>query len=350
MSIVAFSRSAALCLLVLLCSHVVKAEYAEGTLSHDWNPETKKFMKVYRDWEEGAVRDEKTGNYFVTYKDAYDAWNEVLLEPATKTDPMLKSKFGRSTINQAVRYEYKLKNGPKAKQNIRVFLTEVSSINPGGPLAPPGWEGYAVPTFTDSNVRLSWTREIAGASEQLAPGRVVGGFSIESNDLPGVAIMQVIGNAAPTTWLGHAPSIDTLVGKRVAEIEAQNFVPQLAAVPKIVNPSPFDASFLLGGLQQHINQGLVPMKLVDPVLASQLERLLVAAADAARLGNTKGIKENLKDFRKLLKQQYEDLEEEDDFESDGDKHRKKSALIDRLAARVLDFDAKYVLHRATDED
>ncbi len=92
------------------------------------------------------------------------------------------------------------------------------------------------------------------------------------------------------------------------------------------------------------------MKLVDPAFASQLDRLLTAAADAARLGNTKGVTSNLKDLRRLLRKEYGDLEEDEDFEDDGGKDKKKSVFIDRLAARVLDFDAKYVLQRTGSED
>ena len=156
--------------LVYLCLPLstVQAEMGKGTVE---DPITREYTRgVYKDWQEGVVLDTETGNYIVTYK----AWNghfeSVILEPATKIDPTLKSKFKRIENSNAVRYEYRLKNSSKAKQNVEMFLTHVSNINPGGPVAPSNWDGRAFPTFTDSNLRLSWTHEGVGPAGGLALG------------------------------------------------------------------------------------------------------------------------------------------------------------------------------------
>jgi hypothetical protein len=351
MSITVLARTTALCVFgvfVLLSSHVLKAEYAEGTLSYDWNPETKKYKKVYKDWQEGIVYDKKTGDYFVVYKDYLDTWNEVRFEPATKIDPTLKSKFKLSDSANAVVYEYKLSNGPKAKQNIEMFLTHVSNINPGGPVAPTNWDGRAFPTFTDSNLLLSWTHEGVGPAGGLAPGKTADGFKIESNDLPGVVVMKVKGNARHTTWLAHQPNIDTPVGQHVALLETMDHVPEFAAAPVIPVPTPFDAGVVLTAIQKHLANELVRRKLVEPSLAGQLDQLLQAAIVAANGGNTVALKSHLKALRQLLRNQYGEIDKDDDKDDgkDNGKHENtKSRPIDKLAARVLDFDLKYIQRR-----
>lgn len=351
MSITVLARITALCVFVLLSSQVAKAEYAEGTLSYDWNPETKKFKKVYKDWKEGIVLDEKTGNYLVVYKDYLDTWNEVRFEPATKIDPTLKSKFKLSDSGNTVIYQYKLRNGPKAKQDIRMFLTHVSNINPGSPIDPPGWDGRAFPTFTDSNLLLSWTYEDKDAKvlplRGLAPGKAADGFKVESNDLPGVVVMKIKGNARHTTWLAHQPNIDTPVGQHVALLEAMDHVPELAAAPVIPVPTPFDAAVVLTAIQKHLTQELVRRKLVEPSLAGQLDQLFQTAIMAAKGGNTVALKSHLKALRQLLKNQYGEIDKEDDDRDDDEDVDKNyvKARDKKLAAKVLDFDLKYIQRR-----
>lgn len=86
------------------------------------------------------------------------------------------------------------------------------------------------------------------------------------------------------------------------------------------------------------------MKLLDPALAAKLDQGLQAAIDAAKINNMAAVRFSLKDLRKLLKQEHEDVDSEDDkdFYKDDENELKKSALIDKLVAKVLDFDLKYV--------
>lgn len=330
------------------------AEYAEGALGYDWNPETKQFKRVYKDWQEGIVFDDKSGNYLVTYKDGYGEYNEVIFEPATKIEPHLKSRYKYSKSANAVIYEYRLKNGAKSKQNISMFLAIVSSISTGGPISPKRWEGHAVPTLSAPTLRLSWNYDGETYLGGLPPKKDIGGFMVESNDLPGITEMQIMGAAKATTWLGNIPPIDTPVGKQLAEIEANNFVSYVAAVPLIPVSNPFDAAAVLTSMQKHVNQDLVTMKLVDPTFASQLDRLFQAAIDAAKGGNTVALKSDIKDLRHMLKREHADIDKDDEGwdknDNDKDKEKDKSRQIDKLAARVLDFDLKYIQKRLSHED
>jgi len=139
-------------------------------------------------------------------------------------------------------------------------------------------------------------------------------------------------------------------GKQVAELEhpERNSVPRTAAVPLIPVPNPFDPAAVLTSVQKHVNQDLVAMKLVDPAFAFQLDRMLQAAIAAAKGGNTVALKSNLKDLRHMLKREHADVDAEDDDKDDGendDQQKAKVRLIDKLAAKVLDFDFKYVEQR-----
>jgi hypothetical protein len=58
------------------------------------------------------------------------------------------------------------------------------------------------------------------------------------------------------------------------------------------------------------------------------------------------VRHQIKELRKLLKQEHADVDKDDegdDFEDD--KEKKPAGRIDRLATRVLDFDLKYVEKR-----
>jgi hypothetical protein len=290
----------------------------------------------------------------VTYKDAWGFFNSVILEPATKIDPTLKSKFKLSDSVNTVVYEYKLRNGPKAKQDIRMLLTLVSNIS-GNPTGPLDWDGRIVPTFTDSNLFLSWTYEDKDAKvlplRGLAPGKTADGFKVESNDLPGVVMIKVKGNARHTTWLGNVPSIDTEVGQKVVLLGSMDHIPELAAAPVISVPTPFDAAVVLTAIQKHLAQELVRRKLVDASLAGQLDQLFQAAIVAAKGGNTAALKSNLKALRQLLKEKHGEIDKEDD-DKDDDKDIDKNyvkARDKKLAAKVLDFDLKYIQRRLGDD-
>ncbi len=311
--------------------------------------------EVYKDWQEGIVVDSNSGNYIVTYKTDDGSFAEVIMEPATKISPVLKSEVRLSENSIDTTYQFKLKNGAASKQNIRAIRTEITSATPNSVVSSDGWGGGLYPNpQMGLAMRLSWSY-IAQVSKEsksgLSPGKSLRGFRFESMDLPGVGIIRIEGAATQTTWLGHIPEIDSPVGTQINNLRLNDFVPNFAALPRIPVPTPFNAAAVLGGVQKHIKEDLVSMKLIDPVLASQLDRLLQAAIDAAKINNTTAVRSNLKDLRKLLKKEHEDVDSEDDkdFDKDDANETRKSALIDRLTARVLDFDLKYVEKRVKED-
>jgi hypothetical protein len=95
---------------------------------------------------------------------------------------------------------------------------------------------------------------------------------------------------------------------------------------------------------------LIAMSLLDPVFSSQLDRYFQSAISAYRLNQPKVGKKEIQAIRELIEKEQHDLGRDEEHESDksqekNDDRKSQSALIDRLAARVLDFDLEYVTKR-----
>lgn len=325
-----------------------QAEMATGFIGSQMDPQTHQFPTVYKDWREGVILNPQTGDYTVTYKQD-DMFYEVVFVPATKINPVLKSKFKMTKDGSVTSYNYSLKNETKSVQPIHALRTEITNINANSLMSPEGWRGNVVPNLqrTGLPVRLNWSylaNQVAGG---LPPGKKQNGFRLDSNDLPGITIMRIEGAAPTTLWLGSVPDVDTPVGAQILQLTSNNYVPRPVAVPLIPVSNPFDAAAVLTSLQKHVNQDMVSMNLIDPAFASQLDRLFQTAIAAAKGGNTVALKGNLKDLRQMLKREHADVDKEDDAKG---KEKDKSQLIDKLAAKVLDFDLKYILKRLGHND
>jgi hypothetical protein len=91
------------------------------------------------------------------------------------------------------------------------------------------------------------------------------------------------------------------------------------------------------------------MQLIDPNLLAAIDRGLTQAIAAAQGGNTPSLLHELKNLRKLLKQEHADVDKDDGDWNDDDKRKTAKHQIDKLAAQVLDFDLKYVEKRVKGE-
>jgi hypothetical protein len=298
--------------------------------------------------QESIVIDPATGDYTITYQgldlEGNPKWHQVVYVPATKIEPEVKSKF-RVSDKRGFTYSYKIRNHSRSKQAIRGFRGLASHADSGSQITPQDWDGNILPDFDsagqESGYRVNWSFDTSGG---LAPGRSQGGFSFESLHLPGVGIARLTGAVnALNGFPDEGPGDDNPIYPEYRKFMRNDFVSRFVAVPKIPVPTPFDAAMVLGGIQKHIKDDLLGMKLIDPVLASQLDRSLQAALDAAKINNTAAVRSNLKEARRLLKKEHEDVDSEDD--KDDANETRKSVLIDRLAAKVLDFDLKYVEKR-----
>lgn len=299
--------------------------------------------------QEGIVYNSTTGDYTVTYKSGYHGrLNTVVFIPSTKIDPTVKSLFNFDKQRNVFSYEYKVKNGAKSQQSISQMIVLVRSLISGSLASPSGWPGSAVLALGGGGVRLSWSTSERGELRGLASGAILKDMALDSLDLPGVARMEITGNSPITKWLGHYPAGE--VGDQMDLLLNNDFVPRTVAVPRIPVPTPFVPAVVLGSIQQHVKTDMVSMQLIDPALLVLIDRGLTQAIAAAQGGNTPSLLHEIKNLRKLLKQEHADVDKDDDGDQDNDdKEKKTKSPIDKLAARVLDFDLKYVEKRVKGE-
>lgn len=317
---------------------------------------------------ESIVLDPFTGNYVVTYL-GYDestqkrtALRVVTFEPATKIEPTVHTIF-KIESGGVVAYQFEIQNGSLSRQSmVMILIDPVRSLVSSGQLmqlgvnlqsnataenygiasyplnTPSGWIGRATESRL-GGMRLSWSSRKAS----LPIGAKRNGFGFFSQDLPSIGLAQLRGNSVITAWPDEGPIGE--VADQLDKLVKNDFVLRNIAVPAITIPVPFDPAIVLDNLRTHFATW-TGKQLVDAAFAAQLDRYLSAAADAYRLNNTKVGKEHLETIHELLEKEHKHLDSDEDEASDKDELKPTTRLnIDRLAARVLDFDLRYVLKR-----
>lgn len=320
-----------------------------------------------------------TGDYTINY------WNGIGLEqalfvPATKIVPTVQSRFHLDAAKKIV-YQYSVSNAHQSKQDIGQFIiNSVDSVegvrdtsdmprgtasytaarmavlkaNEAALTTPAGWDGGVVfGYYDDQRVRVAWDPAISRATDKsmggIKPGNKANGFGFSSIALPGIVMVELMGDHPPRGYPDEGPLEDSAIINQLNQIEENDFVSCNAAVPTLAVPVPFDAVVLLDRIRTHV--ATWPGKqLIDPAFASQLDRYLVAATDAYRINNSKAGKEHIETLLRMLDREHKYLDHDDEDHEDSDEHKTATRLtIDRLAARVLDFDLRYVLKRTEHE-
>ena len=330
---------------------------------------------------ESIVLNPTTGDYLITYygvgnpgdkRKKRDKTDKILRQtifiPATKIVPIVSSSFKLREKGEIV-YSYRITNGQNSKQPLDMIIFDpVSDIVSSLPLpkrhqdvdlktiaqidasgvtalsSPDKWTGRAT-TSHEGGLRIGWTYyDSSDATDGLATGKKQAGFGFTSTDIPGIGIAQLYGRSSVLGFVDQGPSGE--ISDQLEILTKNDFVPRNAAVPTIFVPTPFNASVLLGRIQSHVHTWIAS-GLLDVSFSSQLDRYFQAAIDAYSHSQPKVAKEHIQTLRKMLKNEHEGI----DHEEDEEKNERKSARvsIDRLAARVLDFDLKYVLKRSGGE-
>jgi hypothetical protein len=178
----------------------------------------------------------------------------------------------------------------------------------------------------------------------ITPGNNQAGFGFISRDLPGIGNVKLHGYVPISEgYVDEGPNPESEVGKQLFALEKNNFVLRNAAVPTIAVPEPFDAAVTLERIQSHMHSWIA-MQLLDPALSAQLDRSFQSAISAYRLNQPKVGKQHIQEMRALLKKEQPEADKEE-ADNDDAKDKNRRALIDKLAARILDFDLKYVTKR-----
>ncbi|MDD5058099.1 MAG: hypothetical protein PHQ60_09515 [Sideroxydans sp.] len=324
---------------------------------------------------EGVVRDPVTGNYTAQFwlKDGEDGQMiTAQLKTATKTEPTILSK-NKLIENWIIRYTYTLSNGSKAKQpiedvmfrglppkaNILNSLVITGSDNSNlieffeSSLAVPNNQWYGSGARHQEELIIGWHYSADSFDPQLGlqPGASLKGFGFNSIDLPGVWIAQIVGNVGYHHFQPLYEN-DSDVDELMSEIEYNDFVPRNVAAPMISVSAPFDPAIVMENIRTHV--ATWPGKqLAEAAFAAQLDLNLQAAANAYRTNQPEAAKGYIEILLDMIRRDHKDIDREDDEDNDGKNDSQKTntqhLTIDRLAARVLDFDLKYVLKRMRHE-
>ncbi len=287
--------------------------------------------------EEGIVQDPVTGDYVITYKGDDGALKRAVFVPGTKIDAKVKSKVKKTTTDTIV-YSYKVQNGAQGKQAIVALVAQASSVVNGSQVTPKHWHGVMTEYFQGSGFRVGWLQLRSDpAPLALSPGSGSNDFAFESNDLPGIGIMELKGDAPVMSFEDEGP-FGEIGDQYFAVKKANRFVPRHVAVPTIQIPKPFDAAAILNGIQNHVH-GLVGVGLVEPVFASQLDGLFTAAREALGRNDIASALSHLKEVQLLIDEEAGD----DNAEWDSEEKASPTLLITQLVVRVLLFDVGFVI-------
>lgn len=328
---------------------------------------------------ESIVRDPATGNYTITYLGDPNSTelSQTIFVPSAKIDPAIRSDFHLGERG-VIRYRYTVSNGATAKQSIvDVVVQQIANPIIGeipfpdgtfpneaaekaaydayngavktATASPPNWDG----DITRRISQVDWGPNTATFNTGgIHPGHALSGFGFNSLDLPGVGSSWMAGRIGESEIFGFpddGPLQDSAIFAELNRLRDNDFVLRNAAVPTIAVPVPFDAGVLLDRIRAHVATW-IGRQLLDPAFAAQLDRTLGAAADAYRRNQPKVAREQIESLRKLLEREHKHLDHDDEDRGDTDEHEAATRLtIDRLAARVLDFDLRYVLKRTEHE-
>jgi hypothetical protein len=322
--------------------------------------------------QEGIVLDPATGNYTITYE-SDGGLSETTFIPATKVEPIIQSGFRLGEKN-IITYRYSVANGSAGKSAMwRISLDPIPDPIVGEILLPPnptlaeakasfkamdraiqtpsGWDNGIIRNGTKQN-SIDWISKGDNKNVGILPGNKVSGFGFASQDLPGIIQAKFAGGGSGLVYADEGPAEGSAIEKQIEQLWQNDFVTRSAAVPTIAIPDPFDAAVTLERIQNHMHTW-IDKQLLDPVFSSQLDRSFQSAISAYRLNQPRVGKQEIQSMRKLIEKEQPDLgrDEEHESEKSHEKHDdRKTALIDRLAARVLDFDLAYVTKRMADDE
>lgn len=305
---------------------------------------------------EGIVLD-ANGDYIITYADLTGKLLQSKFVPATKIEPVVQSAFSVAN-NGLINYRYSIANGAGAKQPIvAIRIRDISRLDNSMPTVQPApWRGSTFPNPDGgSTIWANWSVFIGINPDEsklgIPPGKKQSGFGYASLDLPGIVSIQLDGRAGIQQGYEDMDGPQGEVLKQILQLEENDFVPRPAAIPAIAVPSPFDAALLLERIQTHVHTW-IGMKLLGPEFSKQLDASFKGAIDAYRSNQPKAAKPHIKTMQALLKKAYPDLDNEGIVDEDTGNNKGaqfKNGMIARLAARVLDFDLKYVLKQVGDD-
>jgi len=297
---------------------------------------------------------------------------------SSKSSPMIALMKSQFSLNDdgGVAYRYTIENDEKNDQDIvSIVLNEVSQIigsrddrdfkitygmdstwaasilkeNSAALVSPPGWRGsITFGMYHKDNIRVGWNplrdegdRSLAG----IKPGMHLANFGFDSSALPGIGSAQMEGESSTPIQIQYDYDSSISIIDQLMKIEEHAHALDNAAVPAILIQTPFDPSETLTQLQDHMRKW-VTASFLDRSFHATLSRSIQKAIKAYRNKDTQVAKEHLEATRKLIREEQPNIKKG----MSAIRYASRGLTIDILAARILDFNLKYVIYHTVGKD
>jgi hypothetical protein len=348
--------------------------------------------------QDTVVRDPATGDWIYTLYNPDNPQEQRVWRytPRNKIAPTVKSAVSRTKTGYE--YRYTIGNGREARQHIhypwlrgffvlplatsrvRYDPTKMSwaeyqqlaeerrkaddNLQEQHLLAPQGWRG-TWNTKSKEFTEYGWfpIRKDEPAGIGIAPGQTQAGFAIRRPELPGAAFAKMQGWVMEPYILGGLPETGPIADAVQQMIKEDSlWVPVL--VPAIAVPDPYDAAELARRIRAHV-QNWQKWELVSPDVLGRLNQQFDALIAALEINNKSAARGALKRLAAEARSHHRKLRGIDDEEkgekNDDDEDEVRPAppktgaapgplSLNRVAARALLFDLRYLLKRLNGSD
>lgn len=342
--------------------------------------------------QDSAVFDAKQGAWLLYFKDPEtEQWVHKTYEQQNAIKPSI-----RSTVRwngQQFGYHYRVSNQRDAKQiidSIRIWgIPLIYSVPNLPPItadikvdttawtnqkwaqmkvrdkwadqvvkAPRGWDAGLRTDGKVNQTSFVWTPGLKeGDPDGISPGKSQDGFIVMRPELPGMARAKLTGSTAEPWGLDNLPETP-FWSQKVDEIQGQDFLLVPVLAPVILIPQPYNGAELARRLKAHV-QTWVKYGHITADVRDRLNRqfdVLIPALDgnnkpAARAAANEMSKDLFSYHRGL---DHDKLSEDDEDQAaeamprkfaDHNNSTTQSTPVQRVAARALTFDLKYLLTR-----
>ena len=222
--------------------------------------------------------------------------------------------------------------------------------------APKGWSAGLRVDEKIGHTSFVWTPGLKESDPNgIPPGHKQDGFVVYRPELPGVARAKLTGATDEPWGLDGLPETPFWTAK-VEEIQDRDYVLVPVLAPVISIPEPYSGAELARRIRSHV-QTWVKYGHVNADVLVRLNRQFDVLIPALELNNKQGARAAVQAIRKELADRHPGLDdariEEDDDSFDapalarslGREVVAAASPVDRVAARALAFDLRYLLKR-----
>ncbi len=341
--------------------------------------------------QDSAVFDTQQNVWRLYYQDPETAqWVNKTYEARTAIRPSIKSSVaGNGT---PFSYQYTVRNQRGAKQKlsvIRIWGIPLIYTIPNLPLvtanaktdpetedkqqwaqlkvkrnfessvvkAPKGWSAGLRVDEKEGQTSFVWTPGLKDTDpDGIEPGRSQGGFTVLRPELPGVARTYLQGSIEEPWGLDGLPETPFWTAK-VNEIEELDYLLVPVLAPIIPVPNPYNGAELARRLKAHVQTWLKYGHINADVL-TRLNRQFDVLIPALEINNKHAVRAAVAAIRKECADHQRELGNDKAGEDDDDDHDSEALprtpvqrnaapilTLDRVAARALMFDLRYLMDR-----